>query len=58
MERCSPSVGRRVSITTVSLTSKMVFVRMVNGQILNNTGYTFYNEMLNTQRKHDEMVFT
>jgi len=58
MERCSPSVCRRVSITTASLTSKMAFVRMVNGQILNSTGYTSYHEMLNTQRKHDEMVLT
>lgn len=28
----------------MSLTSRMVFVRMVNGQMLNNDGYTSYGE--------------
>ena len=43
-KQSSPSVGvgRTLRITTVSLTSKMHWVRMVNGQISNNIGYVCY----------------
>ena len=41
-------------MSAVSRTSKIVCVRIVNGQILNNTGYTFYEERLNIRRKRQK----